>query len=314
MQNRRSFIARSAMAAASGMLLTSSVTAPAAKKRVLRFAHITDVHVMDQPHVVSSFSTVMSEINSMKDKPDIILNTGDSVRDMNNQIEQNVQSHWNAWDKCVRNNSIPMYSCIGNHDVWYVRKEDETDSIRANKRYRKAWVISKLQMPSRYYSFRKGNWTFIALDSIRYNDIGYEFDSEQLAWLDNELAAAGDTPVCILSHVPVMSFTPLMYLLQSGRTALPDVRFPSGDLHTDVVAVKNILYKHKNVKLALSGHVHYIDMLDYLGTKFICGGAVSSNWWDGVLEEFPHAYGISDLYDDGTFDYRIVFYPATKIQ
>ena len=46
-------------------------------------------------------------------------------------------------------------------------------------------------------------------------------------------------------------------------------------------------------------------------TTIAAGGAVSSNWWDGVLAEFPNAYGIVDLYEDGTSEYRLVFCPAT---
>ncbi len=320
MQNRREFLKKATLAAGAGTLLTTGTRAATAdelnasfdksRKRILRFAHITDVHILNKSHAIASFSTVMKEINAMKDKPDFIINSGDTVMDMNNATEDTVKSHWQAWDDCVQYNKLPMYSCIGNHDVWYVKKEEETAEITSSRHYWKGWIIEKLKMPARYYSFTKGNWKFIALDSIENNQYGFQFDAEQLAWLDKELASAGNSPVCIFSHVPVISFTPLMYMLQSSKIPLGNIKFPGGDLHTDLLAVKEILYRHKNVKLALSGHVHYIDVLDYLGTKYVCGGAVSSNWWNGVLEEFPNAYGIVDIYEDGTSEYRIVFYQA----
>ena len=43
------------------------------------------------------------------------------------------------------------------------------------------------------------------------------------------------------------------------------------------------LFKEKNLKLVLQGHLHYLEDL-YMGgkTHFITGGAVSANWWRGA--------------------------------
>jgi hypothetical protein len=40
--------------------------------------------------------------------------------------------------------------------------------------------------------------------------------------------------------------------------------------------------------------------MKYLGVKYLCNGAVSGSWWDGVYQEFPPAYVIVDLFDEGT--------------
>ena len=72
--------------------------------------------------------------------------------------------------------------------------------------------------------------------------------------------------------------------------------------------------KKQNVKLCLSGHVHYVDGIEYLGVKYLCNGAVSGNWWGDpiALEEFPPVYATIDLFDDGTTENLLVYY-NTKI-
>ncbi|MBI3482145.1 MAG: metallophosphoesterase, partial [Bacteroidetes bacterium] len=76
----------------------------------------------------------------------------------------------------------------------------------------------------------------------------------------------------------------------------------------DAKALKDLFYKFNKVKLCLSGHIHYIDAVEYLGVKYICSGAASSNWWEGVLDEFPNAYTLIDLNTDGTTEHKYVFY------
>ena len=63
---------------------------------------------------------------------------------------------------------------------------------------------------------------------------------------------------------------------------------------------KNLFYQYKNVKLCLSGHIHLQDEVEYLGVKYLCNGAVSGNWWEGNYQEFPPAYAVVDLYEDGS--------------
>lgn len=81
-------------------------------------------------------------------------------------------------------------------------------------------------------------------------------------------------------------------------------------MHLDHQRIKDLFFKHKNVKLCLSGHVHYLDAVQYLGVKYLCNGAVSGNWWreNFVLDEFPPVYSIIDLYADGTSELQTVYY------
>lgn len=317
MSKRREFLKKSGLllgaAGISGIL--SPVTSKAvplarANKRALRIAHITDVHLLATDEPKAAFKKVLLEINGMQDKPDLIINTGDTIMDMNGQNPDYITPLWKAWHEITAFNKIKMYSCLGNHDVWYGKTDELKETYKKDKRYGKAWAINELKLPNRYYEIDNQNgWKFIALDSITY-DNGYKIDEEQMQWLTKTLAQTPDSvPVCIFSHVPIMTVTAYMYSAQ--RNPIKDVGFPGGDQHTDVKLLKDLFVKHKNVKVCLSGHVHYIDDVDYLGVKYYCGGAVSGNWWgedNWKLDDFSPAYSIIDLYTDGSSATEVKYY------
>jgi 3',5'-cyclic-AMP phosphodiesterase len=277
----------------------------------LRIAHITDVHVLDQANAENYFSQVIREINGLGEKPDMIINTGDTVMDENKQPLETVEKRWASWNKIVKpNNTLPIFSALGNHDVWYGPDEKLDKLYKKDKRYGKAWAMQQLEMPSRYYSFEKNGWYFIALDSIN-GDKGYQLDDEQFQWLKTELAKAGDkSPVCIYNHVPFLSMGALLYATK--RKPIADITFPSGDMHNDHQRVKDLFHQYPSVKLCLSGHVHYVDCIDYLGVKYLCNGAVSGNWWGTpiALDEFPPLYTLIDLFEDGSVRHQHVYYTS----
>jgi len=316
MANRRDFIKKIAvggMMAAWLPTLTDAqpnlLTTRSDKKRSVRIAHITDVHITNQLNAETCFARVLKEINGLADKPDLIINTGDSVMDENKQTRETVETRWAVWNKIVSaENKIPMMSALGNHDVWYGPDENLDAEYKKDKRYGKQWAIEMLKLPNRYYSFEKKGWKFIALDSIN-GKIGYSLDEAQVAWLDNELTSVPKSqPVCVFNHVPLLSACATMYLIEREEAAL--TKYPIGDQHTDTKRIKTMFNKHKKVKLCLSGHVHYIDAVEYLGVKYMCNGAVSGNWWGQplTLDEFPPVYTLLDLYEDGTSEHQTIFY------
>jgi Icc protein len=312
MTSRRKFFKQSAIAGL-GSLVVSSLDAKAGssdkkKTRALRIAHITDVHILNQKNAESSFARVISEINAMKDRPDLIINTGDSVMDENEETRETVITRWKAWNSVMTQNKIPVFSALGNHDVWYGPDAKLDEEYKKDKRYGKNWAIEMLSMPNRYYVIEVKGWKFIALDSINGSS-GYQLDEEQFAWLSNELKKTPLTqPICIFNHVPILAMGPTLY--ETKRKPITEVKFPSGDMHNDHQRIKDLFFNHKNVKICLSGHVHYIDCLEYLGVKYLCNGAVSGNWWGSpiVLDEFPPVYAIIDLYTDGSSEHELKFY------
>jgi Icc protein len=79
-------------------------------------------------------------------------------------------------------------------------------------------------------------------------------------------------------------------------------------MHGDARRIKDLFHKHENVRLCLSGHVHLLDRCEYLGVTYVCGGAVSGNWWKGPHQETREGYSLVDLYPDGAFDVQYVAY------
>ena len=78
---------------------------------------------------------------------------------------------------------------------------------------------------------------------------------------------------------------------------------------SEVEKLKELFLRHPRIKLALSGHMHQVDRVDYQGIAYICGGAVSGNWWDaGKYIGFGPAYVMVDLHADGTFRHDVVFW------
>lgn len=306
MSDRRSFL-RNGLLGSIGALGCSNFAFAAtkdsgilqAKTRSLRVAHITDCHSQPKTKTEKALKSVFRQINNMSDRPDIILNTGDSVLDANYSAAGFIEDCWNVWNDSTTCCPVPMYSCIGNHDVWML--PDIEESLRA--REGKKWAIKMLGLKQTYYSFEKNGWKFIALDSI--GETGYELDELQFEWLKQELSSTGK-PVCILSHVPIVSAAPMMYAIERKNTRR--FRFPYHEQHSDVKRLKDLFFEYKNVKLCLSGHVHYIDEVEYLGVKYMCNGSVAGNWWRGNLDEFPPAYAIIDLYNDGSAQKQVIYY------
>jgi 3',5'-cyclic AMP phosphodiesterase CpdA len=270
------------------------------KIRSLRIAHITVCHTQPKMKTEKALKSVFRQINNMQDKPDIIINTGDSVLDANYAAAGFLEDCWNVWNDCNGCCSVPIYHCIGNHDIWIAH------DIEVGKQFKEGKIscMQKLGLSSPYYSFEKFGWKFICLDSI--NDDNYSLDHTQFSWLQQQLSST-DKPVCIYSHVPIISAASMMYAMERRAGKESVLR---KEMHADAKQLKDMFFRYQNVKLCLSGHVHYIDEVDYLGVKYMCNGSVAGNWWKGSLDEFPPAYAIIDLYSDGTVKKDLIYYSA----
>lgn len=60
--------------------------------------------------------------------------------------------------------SVPVKSCIGNHDVWGWHKEN-SKKTGDEPLWGKKPAAAELGLPDRYYSFDRAGWHFIILDS-----------------------------------------------------------------------------------------------------------------------------------------------------
>ncbi|MFT7268128.1 MAG: Icc protein, partial [Roseivirga sp.] len=102
--------------AGTGALMGSNL-APLQPKaeRVLRLAHLTDVHLRDADNAPEKFIKCLHIMQSLKDKPDMIFNGGDTIFDALGTDKVSVENQWQLWDKVIKaENDLPIVNCIGN--------------------------------------------------------------------------------------------------------------------------------------------------------------------------------------------------------
>lgn len=290
MQRRSFFAAATTLAVA-----PRALAVPASRRPVLTVAHLTDIHIQPDNDAPALFRKCMDEV--FKHPVDFILNGGDSIMaaDYNNITRDRVTELWKTWDDCrAYLHRYDVYSCIGNHDTWWAAPSHEDEM------YGKDYVVKRLGIPKRYYSFTRGGWHFIIVDG---NNKGVSLDDEQFDWLAADLAALpAGTPTLVMSHYPILGVVPLW----------------EGGGHSDCKKLKSLFYKHQDkVKVCLSGHEHLLDAATYNGVHYYCNGAVSGFWWGKgdtasaapyYYEETPPGYAILRLYADGAVENR--YYPV----
>ncbi len=271
------------------------------KSKPIRFAHLTDIHLKAGLIPESGMAKAFQYAQRQKPAIDFIVNGGDSIMDSLEADKEKTRTQWELFHKTLKNeNSSTIYHCIGNHDVWgWFVKENKPDQ---DKLYGKVWVVETLELKNRFYSFSKGKWHFIILDSTQLNPAGgyiARLDPEQLDWLQKELASvpAGKF-ICIISHIPILSICAGLFFDKTEANG--DLLVKRNLMHTDFLALKKIFIKYPAIRACISGHIHLQDEVDYLGIRYFCNGAVSGNWWKGSYYEFPPAFAIMELYDDGT--------------
>lgn len=201
---------------------------------------------------------------------------------------------------------IPIQYCMGNHDIWgWNKKYSETTGQEPF--WGKDRPVHEFGMPNRYYSFSKGLWHFIILDSMEYLEDYYlaKLDDTQFTWLEKELQANRDKYTVIVSHIPIVS---IAAYFDGDNEKTGQWVVPGQWIHIDARKLKDLFAKYPNVKLCVSGHLHLVDRADYNGVTYICDGAVSAGWWKGNNQECDEGYGVFDLFDDGTFAWQYVSY------
>jgi 3',5'-cyclic-AMP phosphodiesterase len=301
--NRREMI--SGLAAA-GLWRSSETLAraePTTARRALRVAFLTDSHLPVTPGENQRMSRMLDRLQDQRDKPELIVFGGDNVMAVDDDDDKNTsesaQAQFDNWvEKVVKRVTCPFVSVIGNHDIFW-KDGKATKSVDPKARAAKAYM-----MPNRYFSHRAGGWKFLLLDTFHSDEC--RIDPAQWPWLERELGA-GTEPIVLVSHAPILTVTGFLEskVEQSGGQYV----MPSGWMVSEVNKIKELLLRHPRVKLALSGHMHQVDRVDYQGVAYVCGGAVSGNWWDpGKYIGFGPAYLMIDLFADGSFRHEVIFW------
>lgn len=305
---RKEFL-QSGLIAAGLSALPNALTAkePVAKKS-FRFAFISDIHIKKGAVPEAGMAKALQHVNQLKPKVDFIINGGDCIMDALAATKESTEIQWALYHQIMeKENSLPIYPCIGNHDIygWFQKNPDTADPL-----YGKNYAVRELKMTERYYHFKNGNWNFIVLDSTQLNPAGgyiAKIDEVQLEWLKNKLAEIPTHQhICLVSHIPILSICSGLFFNKTEANG--DLMIKRNLMHTDFFALKTLFNKYPNIKTCLSGHIHLQDEVRYHHIDYYCNGAISGNWWGGAFQEFDPAYAVFDFFDDGTVSRTMVKY------
>lgn len=283
----------------------------AERKPVLTLAHLTDIHVKPEGKGPNGMRACLRHVHQMQPKPDLIVNGGDAIMSALGASEARAGEQFALWQKILEEEcSLPIVHCIGNHDCWGWQRS-RAGTTGEEIKYGKTWVMEVHEMERPYYRFDRAGWRLIVLDSVQERgDGGYlpMLDEAQFEWLKGELdSTPTQTPVLILSHVPIISVGPFFFyddIVQNYQ-----FRIAGALMHQDTKRIKDLLDQYPSVKLCLSGHVHLRDRVEYNRITYISNGSVSGSWWHGTYKETPPGYGVVRLFGDGSFGADYVDYP-----
>ncbi|GAB4030889.1 hypothetical protein GCM10028809_25190 [Spirosoma gilvum] len=285
------------LAALSVNELATAQVAPLAKQRVLRIAHVTDVHMQPLIGAAKGFEKCLHHLQNLPEKPDLLINGGDAIMEAHGRSQDSVHRQWKLYQEVMTGeNALPILSCVGNHDIWC--KQETQTAFNDGKK----WAMDELQLARRYYSLTRNGWHIVVLDSVQPKADGSWYtahlDDEQFDWLEADLKATpANIPVLIVSHVPILA---ACVFFDGPRYANENWTIPARWMHSDTVRLTGLFNRHPNVKAALSGHIHLVDRVDYNNVSYFCNGAVSGAWWFGNYHHTPAGYALVDLFDDGS--------------
>ncbi len=238
------------------------------------FVFMTDVHLKDDSLICANFNRAIDRINNCQ--PDFVVDGGDFIFDMNDEVYDEAKGALQKYETAVSRLQSPLYNVIGNHDVLGVTKKYRTT---VDPNYQGKKVFERFFNDKTYYTFNHKGWQFFVLDCIQLNDstmLEYYIDSKQLEWLSETLDTIDEeTPIVLFSHVPFFSAS-AMY--RDGSLAR----------NSSVKVMKNTkdilkCFKHHNLRLTLSGHLHQYESITIDNKQFVVGGAICGFWWRGAF-------------------------------
>ncbi|WP_036476693.1 metallophosphoesterase [Myxosarcina sp. GI1] len=236
---------------------TSASTTP-----LLRFAAVGDVGTGNKSqYEVAKAMEGYHKLNPLL----LFLLTGDNIYEDGDIAK--VASAFESPYRVFRQQNIPFYAVLGNHDIRTNNGEDQV-------RYR------GYNMSDRYYTFSEGAVEFFALDTNTNASW-----TEELAWLEENLARSTAVWKIVFGHHPVYSSG------AHGNTARLVEALPP-------------LFDRYNVRLYLNGHDHHYERTKPIGktTYLTCGAGAKlrpvgkSDWTAYAVSRF--SFAVIEAYAD----------------
>jgi len=257
----------------------------AASSSSFTFVQASDTHVSESSlDRMQKFRNITDSV-----KPDLIIITGDLVRDALRVPEAEASRLYELFLKEINKIHFPVWCAPGNHEIFGIERHlslvSQKHPLYGKKMYR-------YYLGPDYYSFNYGGIHFIALNRLEFEDLWYygRIDSVQLAWLKQDVATLSPaTPVVTFQHVPFFSGGFSMMAFEEDGPARSLVREQGVLQYRHVVSnaqeVMSVLQNH-NYPLALAGHYHFQQKFSFEGfpTRFEQTAAVVGPSEEGIIK------------------------------
>ncbi len=269
------------------------------------FIHASDTHI--SPASLARTQRLRAMVDSVN--PAFVLITGDLVRDALRVSEAEATGYYGLFMGEKEKFSAPVWTVPGNHEVFGIERHLSLISpehpLYGRRMYRH-------YLGPDYYSFTYGGVHFVGLNTIDVDDLWYygHVDSAQAAWLRRDLEKVpANVPVVTFNHIPFFTAVETIngYMDTPPAPTAITVRGKTSFRHSvsnagDIIA----MMKGHPFDLALGGHMHVREMLQYEGTpiRFFQSAAVVGpsdgagiNFRSGIV-----VYRVKNgRVDDGTF-------------
>lgn len=251
----------------------------------LRLIHITDCHLFAAPvTLLKDISTrerleqVLKALQPELSRAERLIVTGDLTHDERVETYQVLRELLAEW--------LPKHRLLpGNHDDRALMRQVFGDVIQTAG-------------PRNVFRETVGNWLLIGLDTQIPGSLSGEVGDEQLAWLEQQLAASS-LPTAIFMHHPSLDISS-SWLDKIGLT--------------DASALWQLLTRFPQVRVLCGGHVHQ-EWTASRGSVLVLATPSTAVQFQPesellVVDDVPPGYRILELADDGSVQTRVIRVPA----
>jgi len=242
-------------------------------------------------HYAKVVEDCRNTVNENKNLDAFGIDCGDLAGDMPNLYSKYIEN--------LNRANIPFYRVLGNHDMNYGGRSDQTSTQRYSNTFG----------PTNY-SFNRGKIHYIVLDNIFYFGRDYFYmgyiDERIFEWLEQDLSYVpkGST-VFLAMHIPAR--------LDEKPQPFSYTAVNIGDQTVNVSSLFKMLEPYK-VHI-LTGHMHYNRNIIHSASIYEHNtGAICGTWWQGdyCLDGTPIGYGVYKIDGDNvTWYFKSAGYPST---
>lgn len=249
------------------------------------FIHASDTHISEASlDRMEKFEKIVDSV-----KPDLVIITGDLVRDALRVPETEAKRLYELFSQEIKRIKAPVWYVPGNHEIFGIERHLSLVSQQHPLYGRKMYHH---YLGPDYYSFNYGGIHFIGLNSVEFEDLWYygRIDSIQLEWLKKDVATvSSSTPIVTFQHIPFFSGGFSMMPFEEDGPGRSLVREHGSLQYRHIVSNAQdvfVIMKDHNYPLALAGHYHFQQKFFFegLSTRFEQTGAVIGPSDEGTIQ------------------------------